>query len=424
MRALRENRRNLAAMLGLLVVAVLVGGYILVQQRFPLPWIDTYEVKAELVTAQAVTPGQGQQVFVAGVAVGDVTNVDLVDGRAVVTMAIKKDKLDSVGRDAKVLLRPKTPLQDMSIDLDPGPPGAPSIGGATLPVANSQASVNLDEVLSGLDTDTRAYLRIMISSFGQGLGKRGVNLRRTFAATAPSSTQLARLDDTLKSRRGELRSLVSRLRVLTGSLADQRTDLQRLIAAGNATFTTVAAEQAPLRLGLARLPGTLAKTQTTVDTVGPLFTKLTRTAKSATPLARELTPTLRRLGRFSAGATPTVDELRGLVSEAQPVATQLRSTLAQLRPVPGAIQPTLEAARDTINELSFVPGGDQHSYSYWLAWFGHNANSLLSTQDANGPAWRTVAVVGCTNVVGVRGLLDVIAPQLSDQICPASPGSR
>ena len=42
-------------------------------------------------TAQAVTPGQGQTVQIAGVDVGELTKVDLVDGRAIVSMKVDPD---------------------------------------------------------------------------------------------------------------------------------------------------------------------------------------------------------------------------------------------------------------------------------------------------------------------------------------------
>ena len=104
-------------------VALLVGGYILSNQRFYLPhWVpvvgsDFVDYKAEFSTAQSVTPGQGQTVQIAGVDVGDITKVDLVDGRAVVTMKIRR-KYTPIYKDATALLRPKTGLNDMVIELD------------------------------------------------------------------------------------------------------------------------------------------------------------------------------------------------------------------------------------------------------------------------------------------------------------------
>ena len=73
-------------------------------------------------TAQAVTPGQGQTVNVAGVEVGEIKSVELEDGRAIIGMKIEP-RYDRVYRDATILLRPKTGLKDMVAELTPGTRG-------------------------------------------------------------------------------------------------------------------------------------------------------------------------------------------------------------------------------------------------------------------------------------------------------------
>ena len=80
---------------------------------------DFFVLKAEFSTAQAVTPGQGQTVNIAGVKVGEIKEVKLVEGRAVVTMNLEK-KYGTVYQDAHMLLRPKTGLKDMIVELTPG----------------------------------------------------------------------------------------------------------------------------------------------------------------------------------------------------------------------------------------------------------------------------------------------------------------
>jgi len=42
-------------------------------------------------------------------------------------------------------------------------------------------------------------------------------------------------------------------------------------------------------------------------------------------------------------------------------------------------------------------GPDSESYLFWLAWFAHNAASLMSTQDANGAVWRGYALFSCSS---------------------------
>src|SRR3954467_15790833 len=160
-------------MLFVVVLAVSVAGYVLSNQRFYLPaWVpvvgsDFYTVKAELSSAQAVVPGQGQTVNIAGVPVGDIGKVELENGRAVVDMKIKR-KYAPIYRDATILLRPKTGLKDMFLELDPGDSNAGALpSGGTIPVSNTLPDVNPDEFLSALDADTRAYLTILLTAGGE-----------------------------------------------------------------------------------------------------------------------------------------------------------------------------------------------------------------------------------------------------------------
>jgi phospholipid/cholesterol/gamma-HCH transport system substrate-binding protein len=421
-RAIRQNARTFGAIIGLIAIAALVGSYILVHQRLQLPWEHTYTVRAEFVTAQAVTPGQGQQVTVSGVDVGLVSKVELRDGRAVVSMQIDRDKLASVGRDAHMLLRPKTPLQDMSIDLDPGPPGAPSIGDAIIPVRQTQANVNVDEVLAGLDTDTRAYVQTTLASFGHGLGGQGENLRRALEATSPAAAQLKELDTTLAGRRAQVKRLVGSLRSLTGALADQRQGLQQLVSAGSVTAQTVGAQSAPLQRSLDLLPDTLRRANRVLAKITPFSGQLAETATDLVPVAKHLDKTLAKVKPFVEDAKPTVDELRRLVPKAIPVAQQLNTSLQRLQPTTPKLTDSVKVARMLGNELAYIPSGKNHSYLFWVSWFGHNVGSMVSARDANSGVWRAIVNASCTSVSTVPQVLTLLKPLLDiTSVCAKAP---
>src|SRR5437660_6595393 len=125
--------RDFIAILVLVFIALGATGYILAHQRFYLPkWVPVlgtnfFEVKGEFSTAQSVTPGQGQTVDIAGVPVGDIKKVELVQGRAVVTMEIKQKYAHMIKSDATMLLRPKTGLKDMIVELNPGTQSRPTV---------------------------------------------------------------------------------------------------------------------------------------------------------------------------------------------------------------------------------------------------------------------------------------------------------
>jgi ABC-type transporter Mla subunit MlaD len=159
--AIRKHLPDFAAIIGLMVVAIAVGSVILSHQRLALPaWVpvigkDFYEINAELSTAQAVTPGQGQTVNIAGVQVGEISSVTLKDGRAVIGLKIEP-KYSKVYRDATILLRPKTGLKDMVAELTPGTPAAGSCRRAARSRSRRRCPTSTSTRCSRRSTRTRA----------------------------------------------------------------------------------------------------------------------------------------------------------------------------------------------------------------------------------------------------------------------------
>ena len=138
----------------------------------PVVGQDFFEISAEMSTAQAVTPGQGQTVNIAGVEVGEIASVKLRDGKAIIGMRIQP-KYDRIYKDATVLLRPKTGLKDMVAELTPGTEAAGRLEeGGVIPISQTLPDVNLDEILASLDTDTRDYLLLLLNDGAEGLGLR------------------------------------------------------------------------------------------------------------------------------------------------------------------------------------------------------------------------------------------------------------
>ena len=178
MAVLRKNFMRLIPLIGLAAIGIAVGTYILANQRLRFPLVEEQPIrmKVELPTAQAVTPGQGQFVRVAGVRIGVIGPVDLEDGHAVVNLEIDKKYEGLIREDATMLLRPKTGLKDMFLEVDPGR-GEPLEEGDTLRLGNAIQDVNLDEILAMLDRDTLEYLLLLVHGAGKGLEGRVRDLR-------------------------------------------------------------------------------------------------------------------------------------------------------------------------------------------------------------------------------------------------------
>ena len=427
-KALSRYGSHVAALTGIVVLALGVAAYITAHQRLHFPWEERMTIVAEFSTAQSVTPGQGQTVTVAGVEVGEIGQVTLHEGRARVEMVLEPDKLGGpVYANARLLLRPKTGLNDMSIDMDPGTPqrGRPGGGelheGDVLPVWNSLPNVNPDEVLAALDADTRRYLTIVANAGGAGIGDRGVDLRRVLAASQPTLRSTRRVARALADRRAKVKRLVRNLRLLSQATADSDKQLVRLVDGSSAVFDTIGARDAQLAASVERLPGALGATRDALVETRALAGELGPTARELRPAVRELGPALVDVRPLLRDAAPILrDDLRPLVREATPLVRDLRPSVRRLNPATANLVRTGKDLNYVVNQLGYNPPGSEEGYLFWLSWFTHNANSILSIEDAHGAIWRGLVVVGCSSAGQVLSANPALAPLLSAPICPGA----
>ncbi len=327
-RAIRKHLRDFIAILGLVIVAAIVGGYILANQRIYFPsWVpivgrDDFIIKGEFSTAQAVTPGQGQTVDIAGVQVGEISNVELKDGRALVTMRIDP-RYDDIYTNATMLLRPKTGLKDMVVELDPGTRGngAERVrDGYTIPVSQTLPDVNLDEILAVLDGDTRTYLQLLLNTASVGLTGNGQELAQVFRRFDPLANDAKKATELLRTRDRHIRRAVTNFGRLTEALAEDDQKLATFVDSSQAVLRRFANQGDNIEEALALLPDTLQTTQAALestrrfaDTAGPAL-------ESLRPFARELGPALSATRPFLIETTPIIEQqIRPFTVAATPV---------------------------------------------------------------------------------------------------------
>jgi phospholipid/cholesterol/gamma-HCH transport system substrate-binding protein len=426
-RQIKKQARVFAAIVVLFVVAMGIAGYILSNQRFFLPaWVpvlgtDFYVVNAELSTAQAVVPGQGQTVNIAGVKVGEVGEVKLEDGHAVVKMQIR-DEHKPIYKDASILLRPKTGLKDMVLQLDPGSPSAGEIEeGGRVPVGNTLPDVNPDEVLAALDGDTRAYLQILLNAGGTafrddqlatGEQPAAQDLREALKRFEPTARDGAKITRRLIARRNNIKRSIHNFQELSTALGAKDRQLAALVDSANANFEAFAQEEASLREALRLFPGALSQTATTLRDVDSLAQELGPTLEGLRPFARELGPSLRRQRPFLRDTTPIVrDQIRPFARDVQPTVRDLRAATRNLAPLTPGLNRTFKVLNAFFNTLAYEPPGNARSYLFWGGWAAHAGTTLTSLQDAHGPMLRGIVLATCTNLQTLAGL-SLANPQL------------
>jgi len=438
--AIRKHLPDFLAILGLLIVAVAVSSVILGKQRLTLPgWVPVigqsyFHMNAEMSTAQAVTPGQGQTVNVAGVEVGEITSVNLKDGKAIVGMKIKP-KYDRIYKDATILLRPKTGLKDMVAELTPGHKRAGRLpDGGTIPISQTLPDVNLDEILSALDSDTRDYLLLLLNDGAQGLGSeaKGRDLARAIRRIQPTARYSRAINEQLETRRQNIARVVHNFSLLTDALGQKDTQLADFVQNSNAVFSTLAGQDASLRGILNRLPGTLKTTQTTLGKVKTMADQLGPTLNDLRPAARALGPSLRQTRPFLRQSTPVIkNEIRPFTRAALPTVKQLRPAMRDLAAATPDLTASFKVVNRLLNEISYNPPGKQdEGFLFWQAWVNHAGDSLFSSQDAHGPIRRGLIVLSCQTAQVLNSvtqanaqlatLIGLLGSPTTQQICPAS----
>lgn len=407
--AIRKNWRNFAAIIVLAVAAIAVAAYILPHQRFSLPkWVpllgnDLVTYKAEFSTAQSVTPGQGQTVNIAGVPVGQLSAVDLVNGHGVVTMQIHK-KYTPIYKDATALLRPKTGLNDMIVELTPGHRSAGvAPPGWSIPISQTLPNVNFDEVLAGLDGDTRNYLRLLVAGTGQALsGNGGRDLAAAFKRFAPTAVALRRINGALATRQANIARTIHNFSMLSQAIGSKDKQLAELVDASNRVFRAFASQDQNLRTTLGLLPGALETTNTTLAKVDKLGKVLGPTLGRLRPAARALGPSLAEMRPFLRETTPVLkNQLRPFAVDALPTVKLLRPAARDLAVVTPKLTTTLTVVNYLLNELAYKPPGKQQGYLFWLGWANHDAAQVFSTQDAHGPIRRGELLASCGSLAGL-----------------------
>jgi phospholipid/cholesterol/gamma-HCH transport system substrate-binding protein len=412
---IERYRSAFIAVLTMVALAAVVGGYILAHENLKLPsWVPVlghnyYTLKGEFQTAQAVTPGQGQAVTIAGAKIGEIASVELHNGVAIVTMKVDPKYGAYIYRNATMLLRPKTQLQDITLEVNPGTPSAGKLrSGEMVPQSQTAANIDFDEFLAGLDAETRSYLQELLAGLGVGLKGNGRALSAALKRFDPTARYTEEIAQQLEIRHANVARSIHNFGILTKALGDKDQQLSELVDASNAVFKTFAQEDASFKKTLALLPGALHKTGVGLGKLATATHVLAPTLHELDPFARALGPANEATRKVSLKTTPIIkNEIRPFAREIVPVVNELGPTTEDL----GKALPKLAAAfsvlNEFFNEIAYNPGASKGGFLFFLDWGNHDLNSVLSTADANGVLGRTLVYFNCKVLPIFKGASEV-----------------
>jgi phospholipid/cholesterol/gamma-HCH transport system substrate-binding protein len=381
-----------------------------------------YEVNATF--ANSANVALNSPVRIAGVEVGKVVSTERDGNATKVTFTV-----DGAGRpihdDAFAAIRPRIFLEgNFFIELDPGSPSAPELdSGGTIPVSRTSTAVQLDEVLTALQSPVRADLSRLLESYGTALtNKPTAKEDLTQLPEVKGKSGAEALNGAFKYGGDAGRYSAQVTNALLGT--EQR-DLSRLVAGAERTFGALAANESGLQ-GLIDnfnvFTGALATQSTNLSTTIHLLAPTLRVAHSSLVSLNRTLPPLRT---YAIELTPAVAELPDLISASKPWLEQTRpllsgkegggvaKLLAEATPgLAGSAQAGKEVALPQLNQLSLcttkvlVPTGNEvigdrfstggPNYREFLYLLTNLAGSAQNF-DGNGPYVRSQ--VGGGNVL-------------------------
>jgi virulence factor Mce-like protein len=341
-KAPRRDRRGMSTLAAgtLAVVIAIVGLYFGFSKHVPF----THGFRLNAVAESANSLRKDSFVRIAGINVGKVKSIKpFGDGRlSEITMEIQKNGLP-IHKDATMTIRPRIFLEgNFFVDLKPGTPSSPTLhDNDTLPATQTSAPVQLDQVLTALQSDTRKDLQDLLKGYGQALdqkpkpgsdsgqdpevqGLTGAQALRKSTQEAPEALKTtAQVNEALLGEEPhDLSRIIASVAKVSGALESREVQLKDLVTNFNTTMAATAAESDALQAAVRELSPTL-------DAGDRAFAALNRAFPPTRAFAREVLPGVHETAATINASFPWIRQTKALLGpkELQGVARELRPTI-------------------------------------------------------------------------------------------------
>ncbi len=343
----RKDRHGINPLTAGLLVLVLCAIVVYAGFSKHVPFTHGFRVNAVFVNANNIRPNS--PVRIAGVNIGKVKKVTAYKGgegnMSLVTMEIDEAGLP-IHKDATLKVRPRIFLEGNEfVDLAPGTPSAPTIDdGDTLPVTQTAAPVQFDQILTALQSDTREDLKRLLEGYGTALtyaptaaddvgqdpdvkGKTAAQSLNRSIDYAPGALKNTAIVNTalLGLQRHDLSGLVANTGKVTKALANNEESLKGFVTNFNTTLGALAAERSNLRQSIALLGPTLRHADSALAHLNASFPNTRAFTEEILPGVRETPATIDAALPWIAQARKLVSpaELGGLTKELKPTTVDL-----------------------------------------------------------------------------------------------------
>ena len=374
-RVLGGTSGRLLALLVFFSVCAVIMGVLFSGTGVRRPIIDSGEYTATVEMQDVDNLVKAGQVQVAGVRVGQVRSVETMPAGGVKVELALNDDMAPLHEGARLRLSSRSLVGESYLALTDGK-GKELPSGTELPASAVEPSVQLNDVLAGMDNETRGDLRSLLRSLGAGTtGSRG-DIDALLSGMGDLGREGHTALDAIAAQSGDLKKLARQTAEIMQALDTGQGQIADLVGNANRLTAATAGQRKAIEQTLQQAPGVLDAASTAGDSLVSLSEALSPVATDLRAAAPNLTTALREL-------PATTADLHGMLS---PMARVLDSAPATLDRVPRtgtdlrALIPTAQATLADVNPmLSYVK-----PYGPELAAYFANFNAVLNYRDENG----------------------------------------
>ena len=384
------------------VLVTIVAVFLSYNANTGLPFVPTYDLKANLPNASQLV--KGFDVRIGGARVGQVSKIEpkrRPDGTTYAQITLKLDKeIEPLPADSTVLVRPRSSLGLKYLEVNPGEGKAGFKPGATIPITQARPKVvEIDDFFNMFDDKARVGSQNSLDGFGTGLAGRGRDLNTAIDRLHPLLDDLEPVARNLASPRTRIARFFKALAATSGEVAPVAEEQASLFVNLDVTFTALASVARPF------IQDSISEGPPTEDVAISDFPKQRPFLRNNAAFFHELQPGVATLphsapilaNAFQAGTKnlpktiPVNKELADTFDTLASFSTDplVQQGVSQLTILSTSLNPTLKFLTPV-----------QTTCNYATLFF-RNASSVLSEGDSNG-TWQRFTIIPTTAIQGTE----------------------
>jgi phospholipid/cholesterol/gamma-HCH transport system substrate-binding protein len=305
----------------------------------------------------------GSDVQIAGVKIGEVTDVERRGNGAQATLEIKPAFVP-IRTGARAIARTKTLLGEGYVELAPGPRrAAPIPDGGTMAASQVQPNVQLDEFLQTFGPDTRRRMHELFAGVATAFAGRSEAFNDALGSSAPLAGSVDQILGVVDAQRADLGALVSSSAGILNAIGERQGLLQAAVRAGDDVLDVTARERRGLRATVRALPPFLKQLQATSRTITAASPDLNAGVAALQPVAPKVRPALEQIDAAAPEFTALLRALPKTIAAGKqglPALSSMigatRSAFAEFYPTARELIPIVQlmAANPTAPEAPFA----------------------------------------------------------------------